>query len=156
MNVYLIRHAHAGDRGTGPGDAHRPLSPKGERRAAELAAMLAGSAVTRIVSSPATRCTQTVAPLAAALGLEVEERDELFEGGSPAAVRSLLDDHPAGDLVVCSHGDIIPELVERLAVDGTSVRGRGCEKGSIWLLERDGRRWVQARYVSKKATALTA
>ena len=46
MNVYLIRHAHAGDRGSGPRDKYRPLSDKGHRRAAELADMLGGVGIT--------------------------------------------------------------------------------------------------------------
>lgn len=154
MNVYLIRHAQAGDRGHGPRDMYRPLSDKGGRRAAELAQLLAGAGITRVLSSPATRCTQTVQPLAAALGLEVEEHPVLWEGSDLDDVLALLEEPADGDVVACSHGDIIPELVERLAAGGATVQGRGCEKGSIWVLERDGGTWRSARYLSRSASAV--
>ena len=94
MNVYLIRHAQAGDRGHGPRDKYRPLSDKGQRRAAELATMLGDAPISRIVSSPATRCTQTVQPLADALGLEVVEHDDLWEGSSIDDVLAVLQGGP--------------------------------------------------------------
>jgi 8-oxo-dGTP diphosphatase len=154
MNVYLIRHAHAGDRGSGPRDIDRPLSDKGSKRAKELATMFDGASVTRIASSPATRCAQTVQPLAEALGLEIEETPTLWEGSSVEEVLAGLHAPGGGDLVACTHGDIIPELVERVAAEGAVISGRGCEKGSVWVLERRDGAWVQARYVSKKSTAL--
>jgi phosphohistidine phosphatase SixA len=156
MNVYMIRHAQAGDRDDGPRDIYRPLSDKGRRRAGELAEMLSGVGITRILSSPATRCTQTVQPLAEALGLEVEEHAALWEGSDLDEVIAALDVPTDGDLVACSHGDIIPELIERLAAEGATVQGRGCEKGSLWILERDGDTWLSARYLNRSTTALNA
>jgi phosphohistidine phosphatase SixA len=154
MIVYLIRHAHAGSRGSGPRDRYRPLSEKGFRRADQLAGMLTDTAISRIVSSPATRCTQTVAPLATMLGLEVEEHETLWEGSSIDDVLDLLETHREGDLAACSHGDVIPELLESLARAGTVLRGDACEKGSIWVLERDGSSWTSGCYVPKSSTTL--
>jgi phosphohistidine phosphatase SixA len=156
MNVYLIRHAHAGDRGDGPGDIHRPLSDKGHRRAAELAAMLSGASITRILSSPAARCSQTVQPLADTVGVEVEEHPALWEGAPVDEVLALLDGCDHGNVVVCSHGDIIPGLVDRVAADGAAISGRGCQKGSVWVLERSAGSWLSARYLDRKVTALSA
>jgi phosphohistidine phosphatase SixA len=154
MYVYLIRHAHAGSRVDGTRDLYRPLSDKGQLRAGELASMLAGKPITRILSSPATRCTQTVGPLAAATGIEVEEFRELWEGSGIDDVLLLMEQHTTGDLVVCSHGDIIPELIDWLGNSGTEVRGHGCEKGSVWILERVKNDWVSAHRVKKKATSI--
>jgi broad specificity phosphatase PhoE len=154
MNVYLIRHAHAGARGDGPRDVYRPLSPKGHQRAADLAAMLAGTAVTRIVSSPATRCTQTVEPLARRLGLEVDEHPDLWEGSELGDVLAVLCGHQGGDLVACSHGDVIPDVLDHLAAAGVDLQGRGCEKGSLWVLERYDGEWVRGRYVGRSVTGL--
>ncbi|WP_111767252.1 MSMEG_4193 family putative phosphomutase [Nakamurella deserti] len=53
------------------------LDEKGAGQAADLAQRMAGVHVTQIVSSPLTRCQQTLAPVAAALGLPVEI-DERF------------------------------------------------------------------------------
>jgi 8-oxo-dGTP diphosphatase len=106
----LLRHASAGDRSTWAGDDwHRPLDKKGRRQAEEIAAALATDDVRRVVSSPYVRCVQTVEPLAAALGLEVELDERLAEGGDGSA-QALLDED---GVVACTHGDVIHELVGR-------------------------------------------
>ena len=82
----VLRHASAGDRFHWDGEDHlRPLDEKGWRQAAELVDTLVPLGVLRIVSSPYTRCVQTVEPLAAALGLEVEQDERLAEGTGGAA-----------------------------------------------------------------------
>ena len=104
----LLRHASAGDRYHWAGDdADRPLDEKGRRQAAELAVELGTDDVRRVVSSPYVRCVQTVEPLAAALGLEVELDDRLAEGGGSSAQALLEED----GVVACTHGDVIFELV---------------------------------------------
>ena len=104
----LLRHASAGDRDHWAGDdEHRPLDEKGRRQAEKIAEALAAEDVRRVVSSPYVRCVQTVEPLAAALGLEVELDDRLAEGGDGSA-RALLDE---GGVVACTHGDVIFELL---------------------------------------------
>jgi 8-oxo-dGTP diphosphatase len=104
----LLRHASAGDRDHWAGDDwHRPLDEKGRRQAAKLAVELGTDDVRRVVSSPYVRCVQTVEPLAAALGLEVELDDRLAEGGGSSAQALLEED----GVVACTHGDVIFELV---------------------------------------------
>jgi len=65
--------------------------------------------VRRILSSPYVRCVQTVEPLAAALGLEVELDERLEEGKGGAAAELLRED----GVVCCTHGDIVEALVDR-------------------------------------------
>jgi len=156
MRLFLIRHAHAGDRTASSRDRFRPLTPKGHRRAEELATILEGQGVVRVLSSPATRCSQTVAPLAKAVGVEVEEVVELWEGASLDDVFALFDGLAAPVVAACSHGDIIPEVVDALNRSGVPVTGRGCEKGSIWVLDHDGRQWTAATYVPKSHSQLPA
>ena len=104
----LLRHASAGDRSAWAGDDfHRPLDKKWRRQAKEIAAALAADDVRRVVSSPYVRCVQTVEPLAAALGLEVEIDDRLAEGGDGSA-RALFEEP---GVVACTHGDVIFELL---------------------------------------------
>jgi 8-oxo-dGTP diphosphatase len=106
----LLRHAAAKERYEWPGDDwHRPLTKKGRRQAEELATALATDDVRRVVSSPYVRCVQTVEPLAAALGLEVELDDRLAEGAGMAAQALLEED----GVVACTHGDVIYDLVGR-------------------------------------------
>jgi 8-oxo-dGTP diphosphatase len=127
--ILLVRHADAGDRTARVGDdATRPLDDRGRRQAEALVGQLEGRAVSRILSSPYVRCTQTVEPLALDRRLPVEHRQELAEGASRkdvlALVGELKKDEPA---VLCTHGDVVELLL-----------GRGSEKGSTWVLESDG------------------
>jgi phosphohistidine phosphatase SixA len=104
----LLRHAAAKERYEWAGDDwHRPLTKKGRRQAEELATVLAADDVRRVISSPYVRCVQTVEPLAAALGLELELDDRLAEGAGDAA-RALLEEE---GVVACTHGDVIYKLV---------------------------------------------
>jgi phosphohistidine phosphatase SixA len=142
MAVLLVRHAKAGDRENwGAPDDLRPLTPKGEAQAGALVAQLAPFAVDRVLSSPYLRCSQTVAPLAAARGLTVQPSDDLAEGeglAGTALVRALLD----GDTytVLCTHGDVVEEVLDDLGVrrDGYT------KKGATWVLNEKGARHIAA------------
>lgn len=146
MALLLVRHADAGDPGRWAGpDAERPLSGKGRRRADELARELGALPVGRILSSPAVRCVDTVQPLAAATGLEVERHPALAEGSDLAGTWALLEGLEVGerDVVVCSHGDVLPAVLDRLTRRGIEVDGsaRRVTKGSVWRVPAgpDGR-----------------
>ena len=107
MSLLLLRHAWAGHADQWDGnDTLRPLDKRGQEQARRLVSLLEPYEIERIVSSPATRCVETVAPLAAARGLEVEIRDELdekrHETDGPALVQ-LLAGRP---VVVCGHGGL--------------------------------------------------
>ncbi len=65
----------------------RPLSPRGREDAARLACQLAAEPIAAVYSSPYPRARQTVEPLAAALGMDVEVVPDLRERLlSPGAV----------------------------------------------------------------------
>jgi phosphohistidine phosphatase SixA len=147
--IHLVRHAHAGKRSQWASDDRlRPLSERGEREAEWLVGRLAGTPVRRIVSSPFVRCVQTVEPLAAALGLEVEATDALAEHADPEAALELLLSLDQDQGVACSHGDLIPVLLRRLEADGMAVDGPLLDqKGSVWLLETKKGKVRRGRYV---------
>src|SRR5829696_3443290 len=91
--LYLIRHAHARDRSAWDGDdQERPLSEKGLRQAKNLRKVLVDVGVGRLISSPATRCVQTLEPVAKDLGLPVETRIELREGTDPTRMIALMEE----------------------------------------------------------------
>lgn len=139
MTILLLRHASAGSRGKWKGeDLARPLDKRGRRQAEALLGQLDSYPISRILSSPYTRCLQTVEPLAGRLGLEIEARDELTEGGGSGEVRELLRRIADDTAVVCSHGDVILDLV------GWEREAR---KGSLWILERDGDAFAPAVYL---------
>jgi 8-oxo-dGTP diphosphatase len=117
------------------------VSKKGRRQAEHLADDLADRDVARILSSPSRRCLQTVEPLAERLGLKVETADALAEGSDAPAVvglaRELATGARPGSIVLCTHGDVIPTLLDALArLDGLRLPAAyPCAKGSTWVLE---------------------
>jgi 8-oxo-dGTP diphosphatase len=146
--LYLVRHAKAGNRERWTEDDRlRPLSKKGRRQAEGLVQLFRRLEMTRIVSSPYLRCVQTVRPLALARGLIVEPSEALAEGAPTADAVALLDASSSGG-VFCSHGDVIPAVIDDLRGNGMLVDGEiGWSKGSVWILERRPGRYVRARYV---------
>ncbi|MCU0309682.1 MAG: histidine phosphatase family protein [Acidimicrobiales bacterium] len=141
MPIHVVRHAHAGKRSEWDDDDRlRPLSPRGVAQAAWLADLLAGDGITRVVSSPHTRCVQTVAPLAAALGLEVETSPRLTEGADYDDALAAVMELEADNGIACSHGDVIPQVLRRLKARSMVVDGPLLDqKGSVWVLDvRDG------------------
>ncbi len=143
--VLLVRHASAGSASTWKGDDRdRPLDECGIAQADELVRRLSRFEVGRVVSADIRRCVDTVAPVAEALGLEVELEPLLGEVAYPgreeeavALVRHLGDVDV--DAIACSQGDVIPDLVGRLATaDGLALdEPIRSGKGSTWALTLD-------------------
>jgi phosphohistidine phosphatase SixA len=116
MTVVLLRHASAGDRKQWDGDDRlRPLDKKGWRQAEALRDILLARGVTRALSSPYLRCTQTVAPL----GLDIEPDERLAEGADPDDTRTLLLE--ADGAVACTHGDVIDNVIGFSIKKGAAV-----------------------------------
>lgn len=148
MTVYLVRHADAVSRhGWARADALRPLAEHGFVQAAGLVGLLGGHPITRMLTSPAVRCRQTLEPLAGQLRVEIEDAPVLLEGAPVKAARALLDSVADTEVVLCSHGDIIPDLVNQLIAEGMDARGRDAKKGSTWVLAHNGKRFVKGRYL---------
>ena len=118
MELYLLRHAHAGDPGRwdGPDDA-RPLSEKGERQADRLGRYLSsvGFAPDAIITSPKVRAARTAELVALHLAVPVGVDDRLGGDLTLESLEDLLRD--AGDparLVVVGHDPAFSELVALL------------------------------------------
>lgn len=153
MSVYVVRHAHAGKRSAWTADDHRrPLSDKGWRQAKALVEVFSGRPLSRVLSSPYDRCVQTVEPLAAARGLKVETHEDLAEATPREQVRELLWSLTS-DVAVCSHGDVIGDLVGEMRLRGVDLPpDPSWPKGSVWALQLNGRSIEQATYVAPPAT----
>jgi broad specificity phosphatase PhoE len=148
--VLLIRHAHAGTRKDWKGeDLRRPLSERGQRQARRLIRAVDSFGVQRILSSPYTRCYDTVAPLAKALGIKVEVTDDLAEGHGADALR-LVRASAAEKVAFCTHGDIIADVLVPLAdEDRLDLGPRPRQaKGSVWVLESTGPLFTKATYLA--------
>ena len=145
----LVRHAHAQPRRdwTG-GDKLRPLSANGLRQAEGLTSIARKFApLSKVYSSPYLRCIQTVSPLAEALHIDLEEAPELEEGQSSAAVK-LVRSLAGKQVVVCTHGDVIAEVLVTLADEDRVDLGPNPRqaKGSVWVLEGTGGSFTSAQY----------
>jgi 8-oxo-dGTP diphosphatase len=143
VSIFVVRHAKAGSRDKWDGDDRdRPLSGRGWTQARTIGKRLRRERVTGLYSSPYVRCMQSLVPLGEHLGLDVVADDRLAEGVSFEASLDLLAE--AGDgAVLCSHGDVILELLNALVRRGTEfVTPPDWRKGSICILDApdaDGR-----------------
>lgn len=150
MPLYLVRHAKAGSRNDFDGDdIDRPLTTSGYRQAIDLCKRLAAISPSVVLSSPYRRCIETVEPLAVAIDTGVTLDQRLAEFGSDhVQVDTGLFDllHGVADrAVLCSHGDVIPAIVNGLAAGGMRLTGAPqWGKGSVWVLERVDNRFIEA------------
>lgn len=146
----MVRHAKAGSRSHWTGDDRlRPLTKKGWKQAEELVTVLQAYAVEAIFSSPYLRCTQTVEPLGKARKVSIKTATELAEGHGLDGLRAFLGDSKLDHAVLCTHGDIVWELVEDL-VDRHVIRAGdgGFDKGSTWVLTTKDGVPTKARYLA--------
>ena len=148
--IYLARHAHAGDKKKWrKADGVRPISKKGQEQVNSLTTRLVRTPITDVISSPSLRCEQSVAPLAARLGLNVKTAGALRRDTPPEKVIRLIRKNRGRRVVMCSHGETIGPLIDRLAQDPkVDLRGpMEWPKGSLWVLTTRGKRIVKARYI---------
>jgi 8-oxo-dGTP diphosphatase len=135
--MYLLRHVKAGDRSSWEGDDRlRPASRAGQLQAIALVDALADASFEGLVSSPYLRCIESLGPLASVRELAIEISDALAEEAPLEDALALFRKHAHGGAVLCSHGDIIPMLLEHFASRGLDLGpSPQCAKGSIWVLE---------------------
>jgi len=163
--VLLVRHAKAGSRAKWHGeDAQRPLDATGRRQAEGLRHPLRWFGPTSVHAAELLRCTETVAPLAADLGLPVEPEptlsEETYEKDPEAGLQRVLAAAAAGGVtLLCSQGGVIPDLVDQLtARDGVRPGRRAgskipARKSSTWALTFAGSTLVAADYYPDLAAA---
>jgi 8-oxo-dGTP diphosphatase len=154
--IHVIRHADAGDRRrwTGPDEA-RPLSGGGRHQAMHMVELFADQPFVQLVSSPYLRCVQTLEPLAEALGISIELRDQLAEGRPWEYLEKLiLEAEGEGPTAACVHGDVFRGLMSDLFERRIARRSnQSFRKGATWVVEvRDGA-IVSARHVPAPACA---
>ena len=129
-------------------DRDRDLSARGRGQSAALVPILREFKPERILSSPYSRCVDTVVPLAKALAIDVERDEALAEGAGYDSVRLVRS---VGDQVsvLCSHGDVIPEILAALASEDGLDLGRNPrdEKASVWVLQGTDKKFTGAAYL---------
>ena len=148
MNLYILRHGIAVERGT-PGfktDAARPLTPKGRRQLVQIAGAMKNLdlRLDLILSSPFERARQTAEVIAR--GLKLKKRlafsDELAPDGNPKAlIRELNELKPASEnVLVVGHEPYLSRLIGRL-ISGDENVDIDFEKGGLCKLEVESLRY---------------
>lgn len=115
--VVLMRHGKAGSASR---DSERPLAPRGVEQAKAAVRPLRAFGVKRIISSSARRCQETVAPLSKKLGRRVQVSDAISQDAWAAQdddVEAVVEKRVRKQKgsVLCSHGPVLPEIMEALA-----------------------------------------
>jgi 8-oxo-dGTP pyrophosphatase MutT (NUDIX family)/phosphohistidine phosphatase SixA len=151
--LLLVRHGSAGQRSKWKKDDRlRPLDTKGKEQARGLARLLVRFAPRHIISADFVRCVQTVEPLSESSGVPVTEDPLLSELGYPrrrdAAIELMRDLTNGGAAVACSQGDVIPDLLGRLAAaDRVPLpEDFAAPKGSVWSLSFSGPKLFAMEY----------
>lgn len=124
--IVLVRHAKSVSRKDwAEGKKHRPdvdrpLNRRGQRQAKALVALLEAYGVSRLASSSATRCVQTITPYSQAAGIEIETFDEFTEEAFAAhrkptkqAMKELVCQQladPDRPLAISGHRPVLPTM----------------------------------------------
>jgi 8-oxo-dGTP diphosphatase len=119
--LIILRHAKATPRPDWNGaEAKRPLLPEGKMQAKRLIKLLNAYSPKRLVTSPWTRCDQTVEPFAKASKRKIIYRSQLTELSSVlsprktiSAVEALFDSTKSA--LICSHRPALPTITKTLA-----------------------------------------
>lgn len=102
----LVRHAEKAN-----DDPRNPsLSEIGLARANKLMEVLQSNDITAIYSTPYKRTQSTVAPIAKAKGLTVED----YNFQSPTFIQEMLDKHKGGIILVSGHSNTTPMVANKL------------------------------------------
>lgn len=125
--VILVRHAER----QSMWDSDSPLSDAGRRRAVALAPRLAAFQPSALYVSRLQRTQQTLAPLAARLGLAPEA---FPKDGSAELAAAILRDQRGRTVVVCWHHDLMKKLVRALGVAGPVPYWSFDSYDPIWIV----------------------
>lgn len=126
--IVIARHGKATPHEDWDGvDSLRPLVARGMEQSRDIAGGLAAYGPRSIISSPAMRCMQTVAPLSYKLGMEIKESGKISQDKWTSEGDRVTDFvaarlRKAEPVVICSHGPVIPQIVrELLSQTGSAV-----------------------------------
>lgn len=147
--IYLVRHGSAGKRRLDdPDDWSRGLDKRGRAQRDSLTRLLQAHPITRIGASDYSRCIETVRPLSDRIGVPLEFEPALVEGSHPHRMVSLIHELQEEAAILCTHGDVIEDLVGHLYASRIPMEGeRRWQKGSVWELRTIAGRVVSGRYV---------
>lgn len=133
MDLILWRHAEAEEAADGMDDTARPLTPRGEKQAARMAAWLDRQLPEglRVLASPARRTEQT----AKALGRKFKMRAELLPGGTVEDLLELAQwPRARGAVLIVGHQPVLGQTIAQLM--GLQAPECSVRKGAVWWLRQ--------------------
>jgi len=137
--LLLVRHAKAMLRKHWSGnDQSRRLDGRGRRQAAELIPLFEAFGVSSLVSSPAVRCAETLAPYARYEGIRTETIALLTEEegtNDPEGVATRVREVAAAatePTALCGHRPVLPAMQA-----GLGLKNRPMLVGEVTVLHRD-------------------
>jgi 8-oxo-(d)GTP phosphatase len=129
--LIILRHVKAMDRKDWSRmDSARPINSRGRRQSKLLIPMLHAYGVSRMVSSPATRCVATLLPYAHQHELALETYSELSEEEGerdPKGVARLIRTLRAAAVdsgqptAMCVHRPVLPHILDALDIPPTTL-----------------------------------
>lgn len=152
--VLVVRHGTAGSKSRFRGDdTKRPLDKRGRAQAEALVPQLMAFGATDVYAADRVRCHQTVEPLAAELGVCIENETTLTEESyaknpKRGRHRMLRIAAKPGTPVICSQGKVIPDLIDWWCErDGIRPDKSRNHKGSTWVLSLSDGRLIAADHI---------
>jgi len=134
--LVVLRHGKAmpPEQWDGP-DHTRPLLHRGIEQSLAVAGGIAAYGPERLVSSTAARCLSTIGPTAAITGLDVKASTTLSQDawtGDGARVSAAVGKRVAKrqSVVMCSHGPVIPQIIEAAASLGGATVTRDLRRSA--------------------------
>ena len=141
--LVVLRHGKAAARSDDLGDLDRPLTPVGVQQAKALEPVLDAYGVSRVVSSPALRCAQTVEPYAHSISTFIEIDERLSEDTRATDVQRSIDSiiDRKRPVVLCSHRPTLPWIFDAIGTDSYDLgTGEGIvvhhRKGTVFAVEK--------------------
>jgi phosphohistidine phosphatase len=113
VELYLLRHAHAGDPAKWQGDdAERPLSEKGRGQAERLGAFLAERRLKpgALLTSPRVRAVETAQIVGNAIGVKPEIDERLAMALDLAGLSEVIDDAGSRRVMLVGHDPDFSDL----------------------------------------------
>jgi 8-oxo-dGTP pyrophosphatase MutT (NUDIX family) len=150
--LILVRHAKAMDRKDwSRKDTARPLNSRGRRQAKLLVPMLEAYGITRLVSSTASRCLNTLLPYAHRHDMSTQSFDQLTEEdgaddakGVARLISKIRTEMLATDeaTAICVHRPVLPHILDALEmapatlVTGEFLVAHLTASGDVHAIER--------------------
>lgn len=123
----IVRHA---EKSMSESTSDPSLAPEGTERAKKLAEMLKEVDVTAIYSTNFKRTKSTVAPLAEAKSLTVQD----YKSFKEAEIDELIKKHVGGTIVIAGHSNTVPGMVNVLIGKDTYKNLDDSDYGSLFIV----------------------